>query len=318
MAFDISIVLSAFGLLAGGDVVTGKYSIAGQDDRVPNTIGPAYGIDRHGTFELDGSISRSDKGLGDNHSFNVTKWNALVDDANRYGGGYFNIEAFKRNAATQAKTSRATNPEYSNGGNFIFNGATRALTLRPLPNGTTPDVADWANIAPFYLNETFPEKWYRRPNSYSFVDLLADAADILLFDLQPLGRNEGNRFVPIEANLPTAPRDLGCAGFSILANAIPGQLAPEFTAAGTAVIDQLLSPVFGSANCSLKSFNQPGLNNNASNQATVTSESGSGVTGKGQHENVHKTTVYSGSGNTTVHQNPGYRVGSRRAVVKDV
>lgn len=52
--------------------------------------------------------------------------------------------------------SRATNPEYSNGANFIFNGATRALTLRPLPNGTTPDVADWANIAPFFLNETFP------------------------------------------------------------------------------------------------------------------------------------------------------------------
>lgn len=44
MAFDISVVLSAFGLLAGGDIVTGKYSIAGKDDRVPNTIGPAYGI----------------------------------------------------------------------------------------------------------------------------------------------------------------------------------------------------------------------------------------------------------------------------------
>lgn len=44
MAFDISIILSAFGLLAGGDIVTGKYSIAGKDDRVPNTIGPAYGI----------------------------------------------------------------------------------------------------------------------------------------------------------------------------------------------------------------------------------------------------------------------------------
>lgn len=195
-----------------------------------------------------------------------------------------------------------------------FPGATRALTLRPLPNGTTPDVADWANIAPFFLNETFPEKWYRRPDSYGFVNLLADAADILLFDLQPLGRNEGNRFVPANVNLPTAPRDLGCAGFSILANAIPGQLAPEFTAIGGAVIDQILAPVFGSANCSLKSFNQAGLNNTASNQSTVTSESGSGVTGKGQHEKVHKTTIYSGTGANAVHQDPGYRVGSRRAV----
>lgn len=107
MSFDIAIVLSAFGLLAGGDLLTGKYSIAGQDGRVPNAIGPAYGIDRHGTFELDGSISRSDKGLGDNHSFNVSKWNDLVEDANKYGNGYFSIEAFKRNAADQAKVSES-------------------------------------------------------------------------------------------------------------------------------------------------------------------------------------------------------------------
>lgn len=83
------------------------------------------------------------------HSFNQTLWDRLVEDANTYGGGLFNQEAFKHNAKRNIETSRATNPEYTNGANFFVNYATRALTFRPLPNGTAPDVADYKNIAPF-------------------------------------------------------------------------------------------------------------------------------------------------------------------------
>lgn len=99
MSFDVAVFLSALGLLAGGDPITGKYSIGGKDSRVPNTLGPSYGIDRHGLFELDASISRGDAYFGDNHSLNMTRWNKLVNDANTYGNGLFNIEAMKRNAA---------------------------------------------------------------------------------------------------------------------------------------------------------------------------------------------------------------------------
>ena len=44
--------------MAGGDLATGAYSIGGQDDRVPNTLGPALGISKHGVFEIDNSPSR--------------------------------------------------------------------------------------------------------------------------------------------------------------------------------------------------------------------------------------------------------------------
>ena len=57
--YSLSVFLSAFGLLAGGDLVTGKYTIGGADPRVPNTIGPAGGLDKHGVFEIDGSITRA-------------------------------------------------------------------------------------------------------------------------------------------------------------------------------------------------------------------------------------------------------------------
>jgi len=46
--YDTCTFLSALGLLAGGDLATGKYSIGGADSRVPNTLGPALGISHHG------------------------------------------------------------------------------------------------------------------------------------------------------------------------------------------------------------------------------------------------------------------------------
>lgn len=58
--YDTCVFLSALGLLAGGDLPSGKYSIGGQDDRVPNTLGPSLGISKHGFFEVDNSISRQD------------------------------------------------------------------------------------------------------------------------------------------------------------------------------------------------------------------------------------------------------------------
>lgn len=140
MSFDIAVFLSALGLLAGGDIPTGKYTIGGRDSRVPETLGvPVYGIDRHGLFEIDASISRGDRYFGDNHSFNISRWNKLVSDANTYGDGLFNIEAMKHNAADQVDASRANNPEFAFGGNFAVVYATRALLTRPLPNGTEPD-----------------------------------------------------------------------------------------------------------------------------------------------------------------------------------
>ena len=153
MSFDVAVFLSALGLLAGGDIPTGKYSIGGQDPRVPNTLGaPVLGIDRHGLFEIDASISRGDRYFGDNHSFNITRWNKLVDDANTYGDGLFNIEAMKHNAADAVDASRAENPEFAFGADFAVVYATRALLTRPLPNGTDPNFANFGNIAPFYLN----------------------------------------------------------------------------------------------------------------------------------------------------------------------
>ena len=106
MSYDIAVFLSALGLLAGGDIPTGLYTIGGRDSRVPETLGtPVEGIDRHGFFEIDASINRGDRYFGDNHSFNITRWNRLVDQANEIGNGLFNTDVMKVNAAKSVEES---------------------------------------------------------------------------------------------------------------------------------------------------------------------------------------------------------------------
>lgn len=301
MSFDIAVFLSALGLLAGGDLVTGRYSIGGQDPRITSPLGPVYGIDRHGTFEIDASISRGDRYFGDSHSFNLSRWDKLVSDADQHGGGLFNIEAMKRNAADAVDESRATNPEFTFGANFAVVYATRALLTRPLPNGTAPEVANYENVAPFYLNETFPEDWFRIPNSYSLVDLLGDIGTLFLFKPQPLGRNYQGRFVPLELSVPTAPADVGCFAASLLGSIVPGQLQPEVEAIN-AVKDQLLSVVLKSANCDVSQFNSnagSGSRSNISYVENADAGSGSGVTKLGEYNNAAKPTNYKSSSSSS-------------------
>ncbi|EME39721.1 hypothetical protein DOTSEDRAFT_75386 [Dothistroma septosporum NZE10] len=300
MSFDIAVFLSALGLLAGGDIPTGKYSIGGQDSRVPDTLGaPVYGIDRHGLFEIDASISRGDRYFGDNHSFNITRWNKLVTDANTYGGGLFNIDAVKHNAADQVDASRANNPEFAFGGNFAVVYATRALLTRPLPNGTAPNVPDFKNIAPFYLNETFPENWYRIPNSYSLVDLLGDIGDLFLFKPQPLGRNYEGRFVPLNISIPNAAADIGCLGASLAASGAPDEAEPVVQAVN-AVKDQILGTVLKSAACDISDYEADG----GEASYTVSSEdtnggSGSGITHFGEFDSQSDKPTGASAGQTT-------------------
>jgi hypothetical protein len=70
-------------------------------------------------------------------------------------------------------------------------------------NGTTPRVADFQNIAPFYLNETLPKNWYTHSTAYSLGDVATNIVGILAASpqLTLLGSNEGiNNFTLLNFN----------------------------------------------------------------------------------------------------------------------
>lgn len=165
---------------------------------MPNTIGPALGLFKHGTFEIDGSITRQDDYFGNEATFQLNRWNDLVSQSKQFDSGMFGYNLFVQERYTTYNTARTTNP-YFNAGvkQFVVSLAERAFVYRSLPNGTNPDVANFENIAPFFLNETFPKNWFRRATPYGLVNLAPDLLALYLGNPTPIGANDGlGNFVP--------------------------------------------------------------------------------------------------------------------------
>ena len=169
-----------------------------EDARVPNTIGPALGLFKHGTFEIDGSITRQDDYFGNEATFILDRWNNLVAMSEELDDGNFGRDLFTAERASTFNTARSTNPNFNGGAKqFAVGLAERAFVYRGLPNGTTPDLPNFQNIGPFFLNETFPEDWFRRATPYSLANLGPDLVDLYTGNPTPIGANEGlNNFVP--------------------------------------------------------------------------------------------------------------------------
>ena len=110
---------------------------------MPNTLGPALGLDKHGTFEIDGSISRQDNYFGNQADFIPQRWETVRSQAVSAGGGFFGIETWIANQKATYETARATNPEFFAGVKyFAVSLAERAFMFRGLPNGTNEETAD--------------------------------------------------------------------------------------------------------------------------------------------------------------------------------
>ena len=210
--YDTCAFLSGLGLLSGGDLVTGIYSIGGEDKRVPNTLGVAPGISFHGPFEIDQSISRIDSYFGNQANFHLPRFNQLVADANA-NGGEFGFDAFNAERQRTYKQSRDTNPYFDAGPKQLAVAlAERVFIFRALPNGTFEGLADIRNVGPFYLNEvcfssqletsTNPDRLSQISGSaaapaYDLDNVGTDVVTLYSMGPTEVGANEGlNNFVP--------------------------------------------------------------------------------------------------------------------------
>lgn len=227
--YSLSVFLSALGLMAGGDLVTGKYTIGGMDARVPNTIGPAGGLDKHGVFEIDGSITRQDTNFGNNANFLLQRWQEYVNETSKTGG-LFNQQLNAIDNGYRYDISRETNPNFLAGiAWFAVSHAERVFVYEGLANGTT-QIPNYASVAPFFLNETFPPYWYRRGVPFTLEAALMEAGEMFLMNPRELGGNEGlGNFVPLglASNVSSqTPAELGCFILENLLDTAPDQLDP--------------------------------------------------------------------------------------------
>ena len=183
--------------------------------------------------------------------------------------------------------SRETNPQFLAGVVwFAVSHAERVFVYAGLANGTTPNVANYDNVAPFFLNETFPENWYRRGTPFTLASAFGNAVALYLQNPRELGGNEGlGNFVPLGTDLMTqTPAQLGCFILENFFDLAPGQILPAVAdnlALFEGFIKGTVAPFFindGYFNCSLTSFVTPssGAGVDSSNSQ---SSSGSPVNG---------------------------------------
>ncbi|KAL9110477.1 MAG: hypothetical protein Q9227_005021 [Pyrenula ochraceoflavens] len=266
--YSLSVFLSALGLLAGGDLASGKYTIGGADARVPNTLGPALGLDKHGVFEIDGSITREDVYFGNNANFLLQRWEEYVNISKTYGN--FNMQMQADDNGYRYDISRETNPEFFAGAIwFAVSHAERVFVYEGLANGTTQSNADYANVAPFFLDERFPEQWFRRGIPFTLAQAFMEAGNMFLSNPRELGGNQGvGNFVPLGGQNISALSlaELGCFLMENVLDIIPNQLDQEDEALANAVLGfakGVMAPFFvddGYFNCDLSNFAKPGEN----------------------------------------------------------
>ena len=169
-----------------------------------------------------------------------------------------------------------------------------------LPNGTTPDVADYANIAPFFLNETFPEGWYRRGDPWTLPFTVEEAGRLFLNNPRELGANEGlGNFVPLGLNVTEeTPAQIVCFAIENFFDLAPNQ--PQTTIANnleifTGFLKGIILPFVrddGYFNCDFSKFVAPSPKAGEDDDGSF-SASGSPVNG-----------AYPGIGFIKPHSNP--------------
>lgn len=263
--YDTCVFLSALGLLAGGDLPSGKYSIGGADSRVPNTLGPSLGISKHGFFEVDNSISRADAYFGNQANFQLDRFNRLVNITKKYNGEFGN-SAFAEERVLVYNEAKNNNPQFTAGVRWLaVTTAERVFIFRALPNGTHPELADYQNVAPFYMNETFPKKWFRRATPYSLANTGTDIAALLASSSQLTipGANEGlNNFVPLGMDIGSVTAsEATCFLATAIFDESPGFLSGALVNNVDVVqgfLNGAVLPFFQDFNCPVTSFGQPG------------------------------------------------------------
>lgn len=204
---------------------------------------------------------------GNQANFNLDRWNELVDITDNYDGQFGN-SAFAEERVLRYNQAKNDNPEFDAGTRWLaVTTAERVFIFRALPNGTDLGNANYDNVAPFFLNETFPREWFRRPNAYGLADTGVDIATLLASssELTTPGQNQGlGNFVPLGVDLASVtPSTATCFLASTIFDNTPGFLSPALVDNYEIVenfLNAVVKPFFAEFDCPGLTFDEPGPN----------------------------------------------------------
>ena len=181
--------------------------------------------------------------------------------------------------------SSLTNPHSDPADSFLVSHAERVFVYAGLPNGTTQNVADYKNVAPFFLDEKFPPDWFRRGVPFTLAQAFMQAGLMFAANPRELGGNEGlGNFIPLGGDLSTkTPAQAGCFILENIFDLAPGQFQPAIANhldLFQGFVQGVIAPFFhndGFFNCDTSNFTRPSVS--AGNDHGAQSSSGSPVNG---------------------------------------
>ncbi|EJD42721.1 heme-thiolate peroxidase [Auricularia subglabra TFB-10046 SS5] len=220
MGHEIATLVTFAAFLVDGNQLTNLMSI-GDASRLTGPAPPkpalAGGLSVHGTFEgeclhvdqFDGAqLLAGDAILGDNHSFNETLFEQIVETSNKFGGGKYNVSAAAEVRWNRIQDSIARNPTFDFGNPrfatayaesvfplaFFIDGRVKGDDVRKA-EGLDLDV-----MRDFFQNSRMPKGFFRRDGPFdlnsagSGIDEIQDAHPI-----EP-GVNNGtvSNYVPVD------------------------------------------------------------------------------------------------------------------------
>ncbi|KAJ7232409.1 Chloroperoxidase [Mycena rebaudengoi] len=229
--------MAAVNMITRGNPFVNKISIGGISPLVPplpyKIDGPyTQGIQKHGRVEGDASLTRSDAFIGDNRNFNQTLWDmdlvqlaAFGDDGPDGPKTVFNLQSLIEIKRQNYESDQALNPKFALPPRRLFTaygGASLIMTM--FANGTTKQ-ATRRIMTSFFMNQTFPENWFRAAVPVTPSPIVGQMAAAL--PQWRAGGNNGNGIYKAD-DPPPPPFNVtaGCGNYwDQLSNGTPGSLA---------------------------------------------------------------------------------------------
>jgi hypothetical protein len=211
MGNDLALLVTYAAHLVDGNQLTDLLSIGGKTNETGNAPPPPAivgGLDTHGVFEGDASMTRGDFFFGDNHSFNETLFDEFSSFSDRFGNGNYNKTVAAEYRFRRIQDSIATNPNFSFISPRYFTAfAESVFPFRFFVDGRVQDgQLNLTNARGFFQNSEMPNDFFRRNGAFGLNETGPDVTD--LFAVHPIspGYNQGvgNYIIdPASANFST-------------------------------------------------------------------------------------------------------------------
>ncbi|KAJ7846191.1 Chloroperoxidase [Mycena olivaceomarginata] len=259
---DMASAMAANNMLTRGNPFVNKISIGGVSSFVPPLPGQidgpeTQGIAKHGRVEGDASMTRSDVHIGDNRNFNQTLWDMDLEQLAKFGDDgpdgpatVFNVQTLIELVRQNLESDQALDPEFAipiRRLNIVFdsNGTDTDSVASVFANGTT-NQATKRIITSFFMNQTFPENWFRAAAPVLGSPIPGQIAAALPQWVP--GHNDENAAGAVQHQFGML--SWGCANYwDDLVNAVPGTLA-DVTGIFKQNVDMLTGILFSGSGCS--------------------------------------------------------------------